>query len=468
MSTGVFTISQFSNKNVTRTNKSKHSFNTTYDGGVIFKDKFNNEVKFNALNPSFADNGGVNTLTSLNEENNFERKQMTTTLAVTAWENDVLTHTAEVVFKKKVETEELIGWDKEQTLVPAGNGLWTTTTTIIYNYKLAGTKKSDPISVTLDWSIVGEAKSQVVLEKAEASYVTINEGNWGNATTSNPQTGVTVYTSKKTISENYTNLTDKFTATMQTAKYSATVEGKTIEFDFLAPTEMAISHKDGSLVNGNRTTVKDGSTYNIWDHTASVTAVVSSANNNQSQDATDEKEVLVKKDDVRPNTDYDVDGLERFLFASKVYNGQGWADAVMFLTKTHCFTVVDSYNSNGVHLGRSTSSVERSRVIVDGANGIVYDSSTGLYVPALIVPHQRDGGGWTCEGFIDKRSVCCDRSNTQAVSEGIKNFVTNSTSVPTPFITAVNSTTSWWQDKPFIKVSWKTSTTASAVTVGCN
>jgi hypothetical protein len=226
ISTGVFTITPWAKKNTTRTNKSEHNFTTTYDGGVVFKDKFGQEVSFKALDPSFEDKGGVKTLTDLLEENDYERKHMTSTLAVTAFGSDVSDNVAEVIFRKKVEREELISWDKEQTLVPAGNGLWTSTTTIIYNFKLAGQKKSDPIVLTLDWSIVGEAKSQIILSKAEAPFVSINEGTWGAPTSSNPQTGVTVYTSKKTVSENYTNLTDKYTATMQTAKYSATIEGK--------------------------------------------------------------------------------------------------------------------------------------------------------------------------------------------------------------------------------------------------
>ena len=147
-------------------------------------------------------------------------------------------------------------------------------------------------------------------------------------------------------------------------------------------------------------------------------------------------------------------------------NTVGWADAVMFLTKTHVFTVVNSYNKDGNFAGRTTDMVERSRVVVSGqVNSIVYDSQTGHYVPALTAS---DHDGWSTEGFIDGRAVVCDRYNQQAIDEGIKNFVGSSTSVPTPFINQVTASPTTWHEKNFVTVTWKTSTTTGSVSVGSN
>jgi hypothetical protein len=82
----------------------------------------------------------------------------------------------------------------------------------------------------------------------------------------------------------------------------------------------------------------------------------------------------------------------------------------------------------------------------------VYDSTTGLYAPALIVS---DNSGWSCEGFVDGRSVTCDRSNAQAIDEGIKCFVDKDTSVPSVFFASTpTASVKEWHGKKYITVNW--------------
>ena len=292
--TGTFTIYAWSKKYVTRTNKSSDNFVTTYDGTVTFKDKYGQEVEFLALAVKQEDKGGVATLKNLPEADEMERKSMTTSIRVTETNTSTSAESsAEIEFRKAVEKEELTDWKvTSQDLVYNGNGNWTSTTTVTYYWKLAGTK-TETYSTGLVWNIIGEAKAQVILDEAKADYRTLNAGSETSSTSTNGN--ITVVTRKKAYSEDYTTLKDNFTATMQTASYKSIVDGKTIAFDFLSPTGMTVAHKDGSLVNGNRTTTKDGTEYDVWDHTGSVTATVVSPKGNQTETAVDEKEVLVKK-----------------------------------------------------------------------------------------------------------------------------------------------------------------------------
>jgi hypothetical protein len=294
--TGTFTIRSWSKSFETRTNKSSDKFVTTYDGTVIFKDKYGQEVEFIGLTVKQEDKGGVATLKDLLEADEMERKSMTTTINVTETHTSTsANHTAEIEFRKAVEKEELTDWKvTNQDLVYNGNGNWTSTTTVTYYWKLAGTK-TETYSTGLVWNIVGEAKSQVILDEAKADYRTLNAGSETSSTSANGN--ITVVTKKKGYTEDYTTLKDNFTATMQTASYKSTVGGKTIAFDFLSPTSMTVAHANGSLVNGNRTTTKNGTEYDVWDHTGSVSATVISPKGNQTETAIDEKEILVKKEE---------------------------------------------------------------------------------------------------------------------------------------------------------------------------
>jgi hypothetical protein len=169
-----------------------------------------------------------------------------------------------------------------------------------------------------------------------------------------------------------------------------------------------------------------------------------------------------------PSHDYKVEGLVKYLCASKVYNKTGWADGLAFEGTNHVYFVIENYNKDGQFMGRELHKTEKSKLVVNEmVNGIVYDAESGLYATALIMP---DTKGWNCEGFLDGRSVTCDRSNVQAIEEGIKNFSDKNTSVPTPFFVEVNSSVKEWKGKRYITVSWtkrqpETDLTTKSVTV---
>ena len=292
---GTFKISKSEKSYTTKTNKSECKFVITYEGTVTFTDTFGKEVNFKGITFDTKDNGGVKTLKELAEQNDMQRKEMTSNITVTVNSTDAANYNGVVEFQKAVEKEELTDWKvTSQDLVYNGNGNWTSTTTVTYYWKLAGSK-TETYNTGLIWNIVGEAKSQIILNEAKADYKNLNAGNETSSSATNGN--ITVVTKTKAYSEDYTTLTDKYTATMQTASYKAVVDGKTIAFDFLAPSSMVVSHGDGSLVDGNRTTKKDGVEYNVWDHAGTVTAQVTSSVGNQTESAKDEKEILVKKED---------------------------------------------------------------------------------------------------------------------------------------------------------------------------
>ena len=174
------------------------------------------------------------------------------------------------------------------------------------------------------------------------------------------------------------------------------------------------------------------------------------------------------KQEPEPSHDYKVEGLVKFLCASKVYNKTGWADGLAFEGTDYIYFVVENYNKDGQFMGRELHKTKKSSVVVnEKVNGIVYDAESGLYATALIMP---DTKGWNCEGFLDGRSITCDRTNVQAIEEGIKNFSDKNTSVPTPFFVEVSSSVKEWQGKVYITASWtkrqpETDLTTKSVTV---
>lgn len=131
-----------------------------------------------------------------------------------------------------------------------------------------------------------------------------------------------------------------------------------------------------------------------------------------------------------------------------------WVDAFVFSGATQVHIVVAHLDSNGGRALRyEVKSIAKNRVVMNSqVNGVVYDSQTGLYATALIVP---DNGGWSCEGFIDGREIVNDKSNAQAVEEGIKNFVSKDTSVPTPFFYGNPKTSNTnWHEYTYTSVTW--------------
>lgn len=431
---GTFTIQKYDRIYTTKTNKSDHKFVSHYEDKVVFTDSLGKEISFKGLELAFADNGGVRTLTDLSEQDDFERKAMTSTITVTVNNTDKADYSAEVEFRKAVDKEELIDWSvTSQDLKPIGNGLWTSTTTISYVWKLAGTK-TETISQNLDWSIVGEAKSQVILTSATADYNTLNAGSETSSTSANGN--ITVVTKVKKYSEDYTTLTDNYTATMQTASYKAVVEGKTISFNFLAPSGMTVAHKDGSLTDGNRTTTVSGTTYNVYDHTGSVTATVTSSVGNQTQDATDVKEVLVKK-------------------VVEPYN-PAWGNVVGFGAATltyhpnvgssgqgafHITLVINFENGKLVTTTASYGNPNAVDFTFDENDFYYYGDKitasakinsaalfNGRWIPALL---SMDGTGWKYVTIYDQ---IVNMSQQLAETCGIKNFQGNSTAKVTPFL----------------------------------
>lgn len=447
--TGTFTIYAWSKKYVTRTNKSSDNFVTTYDGTVTFKDKYGNEVEFLALAVKQEDKGGVATLKNLPEADEMERKSMTTTINVTETNTSTsANHTAEIEFRKAVEKEELTDWKvTKQDLVYNGNGNWTSTTTVTYYWKLAGTK-TETYSTGLVWNIVGEAKSQVILDEAKADYRTLNAGSETSSTSTNGN--ITVVTRKKGYTEDYTTLKDNYTATMQTASYKSTVGGKTIAFDFLAPNSMTVAHANGSLVNGNRTTTKNGTEYNVWDHTGSVTATVVSPKGNQTETATDIKEVLVKKEETpiipaNPEWGYPV-GLASN-GATLVYRklvgdsqeGRFHKNLIIKYEKGILVVTTHSYGMDGNNWNPNDFTYTESDFYYYGKQYYGRTLTQSNSINSAILRNDRwepaaismDGSGWVYVG-ISGNTV--NMSQNLAVTAGIKNFNGETTAANNPFL----------------------------------
>lgn len=457
VATGTFKVGKFARDYVTTTNKSDHKFTSHAETSVIFTDSLGKETQFKGLELKYDDNGSAKTLQSLSDQDEKERKSMTPSIKVTVNGSDHADYSAKVNFWKAIEKEEeeLINNpnnDYTQTLTYQGNGIWNSTTTITYVWKLAGTK-TETYSQNLEWSLAGEALSQVILDNAEAPYLSLNEGTWSAETSSTPQNDVTLYTkTNTTISENYTTLTDKFTSKQQRAVINKTVGGKNISIAMLAPTGMTFSHKDGSLVDGNRTTTQNGTEYNVWDHTGSVTALVTSSVGNQTETATDEKEVLVEKEEIPISPANPAWGFPVSLVqASLTYHpyvgdsGQGafhktlvvkFENGLLIVTtasygREKAWNPIDFTFDEGdfyYYSGTEPAGTDASHVIPSTAkinSAALFD---GRWKPALLTM-QKDG--WTYA--VDATHIV-NMSKNLAETCGIKNFTGNATADVTPFL----------------------------------
>jgi len=422
---GTFNVQKYYKNFTTNTNKSACKFVAHYEDNIVFTDKFGKEVEFKGIELSFTDNGSK--IEDLSEQDEKERKLLTSTIKV-ACGSDSDSYSGQVEFHKAIEKEEeeaLESWSKTQDLKYKGNGIWTTTTVITYNYKLAG-QKTETISQDLIWNLTGEAKKQVILSTASADYKTMTKGTENSETTTNGN--ITIVTKTLNITEDYTNLSDIYTQTCQTASYKAEVLGKDISFDFLAPSSINIAHQDGSLVDANRTTDKDGITYNVHNHTGSVKATV----DNETLYATVEKEVLVAK----PIEPYNpkLGNVVELVAATLCYepnigaNQQGAfhkclvikfeKGIVLAVTKTHGANAYDFETTEFIY-GEDIN-----------ANDIVNSAALfdGKWIPALITTH---GGGWDYI-TIDDRIVKMDQE--LAVLADIKNFNSQSTAANNPYL----------------------------------
>lgn len=457
VATGTFKVQKYSRDYVTTTNKSEHKFISHAETSVIFTDSLGKETPFKGIELTYADNGSVKSLEALSDQDDKERKKMTPSVKITAIGTDNADYSGIVNFWKAKDKEELINdpnQDYTQNLTYNGNGSWTSTTTITYVWKIKGTE-TETITQNLEWSLSGEAKSQVILNEAKADYVApINQGNWGAETSSTPQNFVTLYTSTNTsISENYTNLTDKYSAKKQRAVINKTVDGKKIEITMLAPTEMTVAHGSGSLENGNRTTTKNGKTYDVWDHTGSVTATVTSSVGNQTESATDLKEVLIEAAPIEPH--HPEWGFPvAFVRATLTYrpyvgeSGQGafhktlvmkFENGILVVTtasygRDKAWNPIDfTYDEEDFYFFEGKQPTGVTRTIPESANINSAALFDGRWKPALVWP---DGTGWK---YIVDATHYVNMSKQLAETCGIKNFSGKATADVTPYLNYTGS-----------------------------
>lgn len=153
------------------------------------------------------------------------------------------------------------------------------------------------------------------------------------------------------------------------------------------------------------------------------------------------REKTEEKDD--PTADYTIDGLQKFLSASRVWNEDElhYADVYTFETSNSYFFVVVNfkYDKKKDHEERTntfTTSVAKSSVWSNEKYGdpikgcAVYDH--GSYLPAI---YSWNDTGFTVAGaHADGGVVTQDIFDTDAVNRGIKNMKKDNNAKPTPII----------------------------------
>ena len=108
---GVFHITPVKKTYVTQTNKSDDKFYVTWDKVITFTDEFGKDFDgFITLDPIPSDKGGVGTLTDLSDENNYERKEMTTTMNLVVREDNA-DYSGTVIFRKESGTDVDFNFD---------------------------------------------------------------------------------------------------------------------------------------------------------------------------------------------------------------------------------------------------------------------------------------------------------------------------------------------------------------------
>lgn len=436
-SSGSFRIEKYRKTYTTNTNKSDCKFVTHYEGVVVFTDSLGKEVSFKGIEAAFKDLGS--SLEDLTEQDEKERKLLTSTITVACNNSEASSYTGQVEFRKdkeKAPEEELTDWSKTQNLVYVGNGVWKSTTVITYKYKLAG-EKTNTISQDLIWSIAGEAKKQVILNEAKADYKSLSEGSETSSSAKNGN--ITVVTKKKALNEDYTTLKDAYTLTSQTASYSETVLGKTVSFDFLAPSSMTAAHKSGSLTNANTTREVSGVLYDVYNHAGSVSCTV----DGKTESATVEKEVLVKKVIEPYNPAWGkVTGLG---FASLVYEPNAGKDSkgafhktlVINFEKGKLIATTASYGPDAYDFTFDEKDFYEYGKEIQ-ANYKINSSAffNGRWIPALI---SMDGTGWK---YVTMNGQVVNMSQNLALMCGIKNFTGQNTAENTPYLNYVGAVSS--------------------------
>jgi len=421
---GTFKIHKFYQKYITNTNKSECEFIAHYEKDVVFVDAFGKEIEFKGITVNFSDKGGK--LTDLAEQDEKERKLLTSVVTISCNGNEGSDYTGEVEFRKPVAKEELLSWDKRQDLTYKGNGVWTSTTKVIYNYKLAG-ETNETVTQDLIWNIIGEEKKQVILSSASADYKTMHLGtdNYSSSTSGN----ITLVTKTKTITEDYTNLNDVYTQTTQTASYKNTVYGKEIAFDFLAPSGMNVVHQTGSLVDAQQTTEVGGVVYNIHNHRGSISVTV----DNEVITSTVEKDVLVAKP-IEPHNSKlgNVVGLAAATLCYRPNVGNNLQGAfhkclVINFEKGKVIAVTKSFGPDAYDF-EFTDYVYGDGVLEDKHNINSAALFGGKWVPALIT---MDGSGWKYT-TVDGKFVQMDQE--LAILANIKNFSGQSTASNNPYL----------------------------------
>jgi hypothetical protein len=164
------------------------------------------------------------------------------------------------------------------------------------------------------------------------------------------------------------------------------------------------------------------------------------------------------KETSEPSFNVTLNEYASFICGSKVkVSKNNWKDAFLFVGAKQIHVVVANLDNNGGRaLSYEVKSIDKSRVVYNAqVNGVIYDSQTGSYIPALITPDNKDKNGWFTEGMVDGRAVTYDPTNALALEEGIKNFVGKDTSVPTPFFVGNPSTSNTnWHEYTYTSVTW--------------
>ncbi len=427
---GSFAIKQFRQNITTNTNKSSCAFIGHFDKDVVYTDEFGKEVVFKGLSVSFNDKQ-PSSLVDMSKQDNMERKLLTSTIEADCL-GSVSEYQGQVEFRKAEEHDILTDWRIEQSLTYNGNNLWNSQTIIVYMYQLSGEKR-ETVNQTLEYSLTGEAKKQIMLDEAKANYSKMTRGSKSTSTAQNGYISVATTTEK--IVENYTTLSDNYTLTTQTATYRRTLDdGMVISFNFLTPDNVSVAHGNGSLTATGTTQTVSGVTYDVYKHLGSLNLTV----DNQNSSASVEKDVLVKTEETPEEPFNPAFGkVVRLAGATLVYNpnegdhGKFHKNLVIDFEKGKLVVTDYSFNANTNTFAASNDNFFeygtetwdntkiRSAVLIDGQ-----------YRPATLTVN---GTSWVyvyedMEGHI----TTVNMDENLALACGIKSFAEDNSAKTTP------------------------------------